>query len=298
MPAKGVQRAHLCRIDGGVFISDFEARSGPTLAQGARSPEPFPTSHSACAVVVADGDVPDRATLDAAWPGWLERDAFVIAADGGWHKALGLGLRPSLLVGDADSLPEATFAEARAAGVETQRVEAAKDESDTELAVQAALSRGARHVTILGALGGRLDHTLANVGLLALPDPAAAGIELLDGRTRVRLLRSADGGADTEPDTPPGAAFTCALTGPVGDIVSLFPLGATAAGVTTRGLLYPLRDEPLPPGPARGLSNVRTSADAAVSLRQGQLLVVEVKADSERDPASTDIEPIQEGDRP
>jgi thiamine pyrophosphokinase len=68
------------------------------------------------------------------------------------------------------------------------------------------------------------------------------------------------------------------LPGRIGDIVSLLPLGAGVTGVTTRGLRYPLSDEPLPAGPARGLSNVRVASDAAVSVTTGLLLVVESPA--------------------
>ncbi len=63
--------------------------------------------------------------------------------------------------------------------------------------------------------------------------------------------------------------------GPVGGVVSLLPFGGDAAGITTTGLRYPLDDEVLATGPARGVSNVRASADAAVSLARGSLLIVE-----------------------
>jgi thiamine pyrophosphokinase len=68
---------------------------------------------------------------------------------------------------------------------------------------------------------------------------------------------------------------TCGLPGPVGATITLLPFGGDAAGITTSGLAYPLRDEPLTVGPARGLSNVRTTTDAAVTVRSGRLLVVE-----------------------
>ena len=223
------------------------------------------------ALIVADGDVPGRAALDAAWPGWDGELSLVVAADGGWDKAASLGLRPDLLVGDADSLPEARFAELAAQGVPVERSAVAKDESDTELALLAALRRGATHVTVLGALGGkRFDHALANVGLLGLPGPEDAEIELLDGNTRVRLLRA---------PAANGAAVRCRLAGPKGDLISLLPLGVPALGVTTDGLLYPLQDETLPLGPARGLSNVRIANYASVTLRHGRLLVIETRTD-------------------
>jgi thiamine pyrophosphokinase len=237
------------------------------------------------ALVVADGDVPGRAELDAAWPGWRRRVALVIAADGGWDKAVRLGLRPDLLVGDGDSLPEARFGELAALGVPIERSPTNKDESDAELAVVAALRRGATGVTVLGALGGkRFDHALANVGLLSLPDPAGAQVELLDGRTRIRLLRAP--AAD-------GSPVECDLAGSRGDLVSLLPLSVPAVGVTTSGLQYALADETLRPGPARGLSNVRTHTSASVSLRGGWLLVVETRAESDREiePGRTEGDP-------
>jgi thiamine pyrophosphokinase len=224
------------------------------------------------ALVVADGDVPGRAALDAAWPGWDAGVSLVVAADGGWDKATSLGLRPDLLVGDADSLSEERFATLADEGVPIERSATDKDESDTELALLAALRREATLVTVLGGLGGkRFDHALANVGLLSLPTPEDAEVELLDGATRVRLLRAPTAG---------GNAACIRLAGSTGDLVSLLPLGGPALGVTTDGLLFPLHYETLRPGPARGLSNVRTAAQASVTLRRGHLLVVETKPET------------------
>jgi len=221
------------------------------------------------ALIVADGDVPSHEALDAAWPGWDRGVDLVVAADGGWDKAERLGLRPDLLVGDADSLPEARFLALAADGGAIERSPRSKDESDAELAIVAALKLGAAHITILGALGGkRFDHALANVGLLGLPAPDNADIELLDGSTRVRLLRA---------PTADGQIARCSLAGSKDDLVSLLPIGTPAQGVTTDGLLYPLDDEELMPGPARGLSNIRITADASVTLRRGRLLVIETR---------------------
>ena len=77
---------------------------------------------------------------------------------------------------------------------------------------------------------------------------------------------------------PGGAEVRFPLPGNAGDRVSLLPYGEGVVGVTTLGLAYPLANEPLPPGPARGLSNVRVSEDAAVVVRSGRLLVIETPA--------------------
>jgi thiamine pyrophosphokinase len=218
-------------------------------------------------LVVADGDVAPRADLDAAWPGWADGVAAVVAADGGYARAVGLGLRSDVLVGDLDSLTPDGVAEAEASGARVVRHRADKDESDAELALLEAVAMGATRITVLGAFGGpRLDHALANLWLLAHPSLASVDLVLLDAGVRARLL--------TAPG-PDGEAVTQPLPGRLGAIVSLLPFGGDAEGVTTHGLRYPLRDEPLRIGPARGLSNVRVALHAAVDLRAGRLLVVE-----------------------
>ncbi len=222
------------------------------------------------ALVLADGDRPSAATLDASWPGWRDDVELVVAADGGARLATELGLRIDLWVGDGDSLDPDALDALRRAGVPLVVAATDKDESDTELALLAVLDRGATEVTILGALGGRrFDHAFANVGLLTHPRLEWRAARLLDGRTRVSLV--------TAPG-PGGEAVRRPLPGRAGDIVSLLPLGDRVAGVTTEGLRYPLRDEPLETGPARGLSNVRERSDAAVTVRHGRLLIVESPA--------------------
>lgn len=194
----------------------------------------------------------------------------VVAADGGARYAAPLGLAIDRWVGDGDSLGEDGIAALVAAGVPIERSRPDKDESDTELGVLAALGLGATRLTMLGALGGpRLDHALANLGLLAMPELVGLDVRLVATDARVRLLAAPDAA---------GGSVSMVLAGRVGDLVSLLPVGADAAGVTTNGLTYPLHDEPLLVGRTRGLSNVRASEEATVVLREGRLLLVETPA--------------------
>lgn len=215
------------------------------------------------ALILADGAVPEPAALDRSWPGWDVGIDLVIAADGGARHAAALGRPIDLWVGDGDSLGAAGIEALRAAGVPIELARVDKDESDTELAIVAAARAGASRVTILGALGGaRVDHGLANVWLLAHQALAGRDVALVDDAARIRLL----------------SAGRHDLGGRIGDLVSLFPFGGDAGGLTTRGLRYPLTDEGLRSGPARGLSNVRDAADAAITVGSGQVLVVEIAA--------------------
>src|SRR4051812_18868525 len=162
------------------------------------------------ALILADGDVPARARLDAAWPGWDEGVDLVIAADGGARHAAGLGVTLDLWVGDGDSLGDEGIAELAAAHVPIERSTAEKDRTDLELAVDAALARGAGGLVIVGALGGeRVDHALANVALLARADLAGRPVVLLDGTARLSLVHApnpAGGPVTAGPSRGAGAA--------------------------------------------------------------------------------------------
>ncbi len=222
------------------------------------------------ALILADGAVASRSRLDLAWPGWDAGVGMVVAADGGARHAATLGVAIDLWVGDGDSLGEPDLAALEAAGVPVERSRPDKDESDTELAILAAIRLGASGVVVVGALGGpRIDHALANLGLLALPELDGRPATILDVAARIGLVKAP--GADGRP-------VTRRLAGRIGDIVSLLPLGPGVEGVTTEGLAYPLTDEPLAIGHTRGLSNVRVASEASVALRNGLLLVVETPA--------------------
>ena len=206
------------------------------------------------AAVVAHGEAlpADRAHAAGA--------DLLIAADGGALLCSRWDLVPHMVVGDLDSLGRERADELRSAGVRVAAYPMDKDESDTELAVAAALEAGADEIVLVAVLGGaRVDHELANILLVA--DPRLAG--------RVRAVR----GATTVSAIHSGA--TGRLAGAVGDIVTLLPLG-DASGVVTHGLRYPLRDGVLRAGAARGVSNVVERTGATVSVAHGVLIVIEI----------------------
>ena len=105
----------------------------------------------------------------------------VIAADGGARRLLDLRIAPHYLVGDLDSLSQETVARLTSAGCQVQRHPAAKDATDTELAIELALDQGATDIDLVGATGGaRLDHSLANVLLLAADWPVGVRLRLVE----------------------------------------------------------------------------------------------------------------------
>jgi thiamine pyrophosphokinase len=208
------------------------------------------------AIVLAGGD-PVASGMRRSLPD----DAYVVAADSGVHLADGLGLHVDCVVGDMDSADPAAVDAAERAGATIERHPAEKDATDLELALLAAQRHGVDRVVIVGGAGGRLDHFLANVALLASPRFVELGIEARFGDARVRVARG--GGPPVE------------IEGSPGDLVTLLPAGGSARGVTTKGLQYPLHGDDLPLGTSRGVSNVIVDAPASVALDDGTLLVVQ-----------------------
>ena len=203
--------------------------------------------------MVANGDFSHPARLLSV----LDGADTIIAADGGANWLAIQGRLPDVLVGDMDSVSPQVMEALRGGRCRLVRHPAHKNETDLELALLEAVALGAGRITILGALGGRIDHTLANILLLAMPQLVGVATVIYDGHSYLRILRRAG-----------------EVRGEVGDIVSLIPVGGDAVGVVTQGLEYPLRDETLRFGLARGVSNVLLEPTAQISLRGGILLVV------------------------
>ena len=194
-----------------------------------------------------------RRALDA-----VSGNALAVAADGGARIAHAFGVSLDMVVGDMDSLSAAELRELEAQGVELWRHPVEKDENDLELALKLVAERGATWIRILGALGGRLDQTLANIYLLALPDLQGLDVQIVSGSQASRLLY-------------PGEHI---LSGELDDTISLLPISGEVSGIYTENLYYPLRNESLSFGPARGISNVMTAPQASVRFREGLLLIV------------------------
>lgn len=210
------------------------------------------------AVIFAGGTLRPGKAVNAA----IASADLIIAADSGAATALEYHLTPAIIVGDFDSLGALPLQQLQERGSQVIQAPVEKDETDTELAIDTAIERGATHITLLGALGGtRFDHTMANIMLLAGYEKVS--IRIVDGPMVCWLLRG------------PGNSV---IEGYTDDLLSLVPLTAEANGVRTDGLYYPLHGETLHFGRPRGVSNVFTGEQAEVSLEQGLLLIIHTDA--------------------
>ncbi len=203
------------------------------------------------AIVVAGGETPPDTVRSMLPP-----DAYVVAADSGLDHALALGLSPDAVVGDMDSVSRAAL-DALDERIEVQVHPVDKDASDLELALRVALDFGADELIVVGGHGGRLDHLLANVGLLASEDLADVAVRWLAGRDLVVPVRDA-----------------VTIEGRARAMVSLLSVGGPARGVRTEGLRWELDDEDLDPTSTRTISNEFLGTEATVSVRSGAVLVV------------------------
>ncbi|MFQ9146824.1 MAG: thiamine diphosphokinase [Eubacteriales bacterium] len=192
----------------------------------------------------------------------------IIAADSGYNNASRLGVRPGLLLGDLDSIDRKKLAPDELEHIEKIIVPAIKDDTDTQLAVDTAISRGADEIYIIGGLGGRLDHTLSSVFLLEYIADRGADAVMTDGQSRVRVMKT-----DGEPVT---FMIPKTFDGENGfKYLSIVSLTDECEGVRISGVFYPLDGVTLKRSYSYAVSNEITSDSAEITLERGTMLVIE-----------------------
>lgn len=199
-------------------------------------------------IIVGASPAPDHGFSAAC----VHSSDYVVCADGGLMKAAAAGVTPNLSVGDFDSAPVVPN------GIETVRVKAEKDDTDSFLAVLKGLEAGCDEFVLYGCLGGRIEHTLANFTLLKYLLDRDIPALMLDAHTRVRMTKD-----------------RLVLPRRGNCYVSVVPYDGPVTGVTLRGLKYPLTDWTLTGDITRGVSNEFAADEAVITLKTGTLLVIE-----------------------
>jgi thiamine pyrophosphokinase len=204
-------------------------------------------------LILVNGEAPSEALAQRLA---AEHDR-LFATDGAAHRAVGLGLTPDLICGDFDSVnldvAQAEFARAEFVPMPDQEF------ADLEKAIHLALERGATAITIIGAAGGRIDHTLGNFSLL-LRYHKEAPIRIVDDISEVWALSGTE-----------EAHGEATFAAQPGDLLSLLSLDG-AARVRISGVKWPLHDALLPIG-THGISNVAVSEQVHLAVCGGAILV-------------------------
>lgn len=207
-------------------------------------------------VVVLGGEIEDYENIRRA----LRSDDYFIFCDSGLFHEEGLGVKADLAVGDFDSHP-------RPEGVESVVFPPEKDDTDAYIGIKEGIRRGFTDFLILGALGRRIDHEIANIYLLDyLSSHSCTGV-ILDGTTRLRMV--------SKEETVIASSV---------EYFSLLALSGTARSVTIKGAKYNLEDAVIEPSFQYGISNEVKDDSARVSVGEGRLLLVEIIRDASSHP--------------
>lgn len=180
-------------------------------------------------------------------------DDFIVCADSGYSFAKKAGLTPNLIIGDFDSLKEEL-----PQNTEVVKINTHKDDTDTEHCVMECIRRGYKDFLLLGSIGGRTDHTFANIATLAfLSEYNYNGIARNNGE-EIRILKE----GSYEMNNKKGLIF------------SVFPYGCESVNVTYKGAEYMLNNKTLTYNVSRGISNVFVDDEAEITINRGRAILL------------------------
>lgn len=197
-------------------------------------------------------------TLSAWALSQIRPDDVLVGADRGALFLIEHGYQPDIAIGDFDSVTAEQLELIREKSEQFHTVDAVmKDWTDMEMAIEWALEQRPASMVIVGGLGTRLDHSLANVQLLRKAVEHGVACTMLDEHNEVRLI-------DQHARIAKRHYTYC----------SLIPLTMEATGITLAGFQYPLHDATLKVGETLGMSNVIIGEHGDVSIKSGLLLVI------------------------
>ena len=205
--------------------------------------------------VVAGGQIGDLSIFQSKL---LELNpSGIICADGGAGHLYSIAVIPQVIIGDMDSLTSEMLDYFREEGSKIIRYPETKDETDTQLALEYAFGMTPDEIYLFGAIGTRIDHTLANMSLLVYGAKKGMNIRLIDEWCEASIVSS-----------------EYVIDGETGQTVSLLPFSDVVKGITIAGFEYPLKDGVMEMGSPYGISNRLTARRGVISVSAGYLLVI------------------------
>lgn len=188
-------------------------------------------------------------------------EGLFIGVDGGAVTLSKRGIQPVAVVGDFDSVTPEEFAAIQALFPELERVPSEKEETDTELALQKAMTFKPVQVIITGVTGGRLDHYMGALHIIHRYQEEYPQIEfmVIDRQNRIRFLNP--GRHEIQRDE----RFR---------YISFYPFAEEISGLTLEGFKYPVHNDTVPFGSTRFISNELVGS-GWVSFQKGHCIMIE-----------------------
>ncbi len=188
----------------------------------------------------------------------INENDFLLGVDRGALFLLQNNFRPHYVMGDFDSVTAAEYEEIRRQCPDIFSCDPVeKNHTDTEMAFNWALAQSPGEIILLGALGTRFDHTLANVHLLYRGLKAGVFSRIIDEQNEIILIDRA-----------------AVISGGRFSYVSLLPMSMQVTGITLAGFQYPLCQATLSIGDSLAISNVLQEETGRITIESGNLLVV------------------------
>ena len=188
----------------------------------------------------------------------IQKNDFLVCADGGANKLTKTRFRPDVIIGDMDSITKSTLKKFKYAKL--VKFPREKDQVDLELAINYCVGKKFKEILILGALGSRVDMSLTNVFLL-LQIPKNIKAKIVHQNQEIYLVQK-----------------KCSIKGIPGEKISFFPIKGDVIGLTLNGLKYEVKNYDLRFGIGKGLSNEFKNKNAVISFKDGLLLCVHFRS--------------------
>lgn len=208
--------------------------------------------------IILNGEVKDYQAINGIIKNNYD---YIICADGGSNHAYNMGIIPDYIIGDLDSVDYKVKQYFKGCNVIFEKFPAKKNETDTELCIYLAKKLGATNIDFIGALGGRVDHMIANICLLHSVRNMNIVPRIISENEEIYIA------IDEE----------VSIKGNPKDTLSVIPLGGDAKGVTLNGLEYPLDNYNMKFGLPLGISNVMLEDKCYVKVDKGSLIIFRSK---------------------
>ena len=175
---------------------------------------------------------------------------YIICSDGGANHAYSMNIVPDYIIGDLDSVNGNIIEYYKSKKVKFEKFPTKKDETDTELCIELSDKLKAKEIHLIGALGGRIDHTIANINLLYYIRKRGITPKIISENEDIYIY------------------------GEIGDTISILPIKNDAKGVTLNNLEYPLDDYDMEFSRPLGISNVMTDVNCSIKVKEGSLIII------------------------